>query len=78
MEMDQNESNWKQNFLANNTGDVSVLWDIVKAKFHQLRDKYVSISLPEEPFWKRKASVPLSLEVRNKIRKKVKGKRRNP
>ena len=28
------------------------------------------ISLPEEPFWKTKGSVPLSLEVRNMIRKK--------
>ena len=28
------------------------------------------ISSPEEPFWKTKGSVPLSLEVRNMIRKK--------
>ena len=70
MEMDQNESNWKQNFLANTTADVSGLWDIFKAKFHQLRDIYVSISLPKEPFQKTKSSVPLSLKVRNMIRKK--------
>ena len=56
--------------MANNTADVSGLWDIFKTKIHQLRDKYVPILLPEKPFWKRKASVPLSLEVRNMIRKK--------
>ena len=70
METDLRESNWKQNFLANNTADVSGLWDIFKAKIHQLRDEYVPISLPEGPFWKTKGSVPLSLEVRNMIRKK--------
>ena len=70
METDLRESKWKQNFLANNISDVSGLWDIFKAKIHQLRDKYVPISSPEEPFWKTKGSVPLSLEVRNMIRKK--------
>ena len=62
------ESDWEQNLLANNAADVSGLWDIFKTKIHQLRD--VPISLPEEPFWKTKSSVPLSLEVRNMIRKK--------
>ena len=70
METDLRESKWKQNFLANNISDVSGLWDIFKAKIHQLRDKYVPISSPEEPFWKTKGSVPLSLEVRNMMRKK--------
>ena len=70
METDLRESNWKQNLLANNAADVSELWDIFKAKIHQLRDKYVSISSPEEPFWKQIGSVPISLEVRNMIRKK--------
>ena len=65
METDLRESSWKQNFLANNTADVSGLWDIFKAKIHQLRDEYVPISLPEGPFWKTKGSVPLSLEVRD-------------
>ena len=62
METDLRESNWKQNFLANNTADVSGLWDIFKTKILQLRDIYVPISLPEEQFWKTKGSVPLSLE----------------
>ena len=70
METDLRESKWKQNFLANNTADVSGLWHILKTKIHHLSDKYVPISLPEELFWKKKSSVPLSLEVLNMICKK--------
>ena len=58
METDLRESNWKQNFLANNTADVSGLWHIFKTKIHQLSDKYVPISLPEELFWKKKVVSP--------------------
>ena len=70
MVTDLEDSNWKHNFLANNTADVSGLWDMFKAMIHQLRDKYVPISSPEGPFWKQKGDVPLSMEVRNLIREK--------
>ena len=36
METDFRDSNWKHNFLANNTTDVSGLRHIFKAKIHQL------------------------------------------
>ena len=41
----------------------------VRREIHQLRDKYVTILSPEEPFWKQKGSVPLCLGVSDLIYK---------
>ena len=64
------ETNWKDKFLANKNADVCVLWNIFKAKIHQLREKFVPTSSNEVPFWKLKGSVPVSIEVRKLIREK--------
>ena len=47
-----------------------VLWNIFKAKIHQLCEKFVPTSSNEAPFWKLKGSVPVSIEVRKLIREK--------
>ena len=67
MDAELEEFNWKENFLANETPDVCVLWNIFKTKIHQLRDKFVPTSSSNTPYWKQKGSVPISSKVQNLI-----------
>ena len=70
MEAELRDSNWKEDFLANDAADVCELWNNFKTKIHQLRDKFVPTSSIEGPFWKQKGSVPINSTVRKMIREK--------
>ena len=64
------QSNWKDEFLTNETENTCELWNKFKLKMHQLQDEFVPKTSNETPFWKLKGSIPIGKEILETIRQK--------
>ena len=73
-----NDTHWMETVLRTGTTmSVEELWNAIKSKLLQLRDKYVPTKvITGEPAWKNKGDIPVSKEVREAIRQKHAAHRR--